>query len=269
MGNDGGSIPTRRELVKNAARAPTLSELKATVQESLTHAWTHCALSGEPLDLGNCVSDWRGRLYNYEAVLRSLMPADSEETEETEQQERPVQSLKDIVKLKLKRDEDKKAWVCPVSMKPFFGSANTTKAVYLVPCGHVFAEVAVKEIEDQERVCPECSEEFEKRDVIPVLPTTEEEARRLAERMEELAGLGLAHSLKKDKKAKKNGKKRRVDEANGDAEEDKKERKRNKKEKKVSRLDGINNSATANLTAKVLAEQDELARRRKLMAGKT
>jgi len=63
MGNDGGSIPKRRELVKNAARAPTTSELKATALESLSHAWAHCALSGEFLDVDTLVSDWRGRRY--------------------------------------------------------------------------------------------------------------------------------------------------------------------------------------------------------------
>ncbi len=78
MGNDGGSIPKRRELVKSAARNPTVSELKATALESLSHAWSHDPLNSERLDMENPVSDWRGRLYNYETILKALMPSDDE-----------------------------------------------------------------------------------------------------------------------------------------------------------------------------------------------
>ncbi len=75
MGNDGGSIPKRRELVKEAARLPTVAELKATALESLSHAWATDPVSSEPLDLENAVSDWRGRLYNYETILKGLIPS--------------------------------------------------------------------------------------------------------------------------------------------------------------------------------------------------
>ncbi|SPO07474.1 uncharacterized protein DNG_10168 [Cephalotrichum gorgonifer] len=273
MGNDGGSIPTRRELVKNTDRAKTVSELKATAHESLTHAWTHCPLSTDKLDLESAVSDWRGRLYNYESVLKNLMAAEdgedaSEPAAEVSFSSTGIKSLRDIVKVKFNRsttpgggggERDGAAWVCPVTLKEFGAG---TRAVYIVPCGHAFAEVAIKKI--GERRCPECNEAFEEENVIPILPTSEADLTRLAARVERLQGEGLTHGLKKDKKGGK--KKRKRAEENGDKEgED--GGKAGKAAKKDERLSGINNARTASLMAKVLAEQDELAKRRKVAAA--
>ncbi|KAI9151478.1 Replication termination factor [Paramyrothecium foliicola] len=259
MGNDGGSIPKRRELVKNAARAPTISELKATVLESLGHAWAHCALSGAPLDLESAVSDWRGRLYNYEAVLKGLMPSD--EPVDVTPASLGIKTLRDIVKLKFSRTDKK--WTCPISMKEM---GPSVKAVYLVPCGHVFAEVAIAEI--QEKTCPECAEAFTKDNVIPILPTSEKDIQKLETRIEDLRAKGLAHTLKKDKSEKK--KKRKGDDVKEEESAEKKEREAKTdgqaKKDTDSRISGINNAMAASLTAKVLAEQDEMNKRRKIAA---
>lgn len=261
MGNDGGSIPKRHELVKNAARAPTVSELKATALESLAHAWTHCALSGAPIDLESVVSDWRGRLFNYESILQGLMPTD--EPAEITPASLGIKSLKDIVRLKFSKAGDK--WACPISMKEM---GPSTKAVYLVPCGHVFADVAIKEV--QESSCPECGEAVEKENIVALLPTSEKELLRLETRLETLREKGLTHALKKDKSEKKNKKKRKGEEAaenhtNGDN-VDKDNQSKPKKETD-SRISGINNPMAASLTARVLAEQDERNKRRKLATG--
>ncbi|KAI1204321.1 DUF602-domain-containing protein [Annulohypoxylon truncatum] len=275
MGNDGGSIPKRRELVREAARLPTASELKATALESLTHAWTTCPLSDAPLDLSNTVSDWRGRLYNYESVLQCLMPSSSEtaipEAQEAEFARTGIKSLKDVVKLNITTRKDEKGRqfaACPVSMKEL-GAA--TKGVYVVPCGHVFAEVAMKEISGTEKQCPECSATFEERDVIPILSTDEAELEKLAKRVDELKTLGLAHNLKKEKAAGK--KKRKAGEEkekgpNGEPEKGKESNKTSKgKEDKKDISSRINNPMTASLTAKVLAEQEERSKRRKVIDG--
>ncbi|KAM0420412.1 hypothetical protein ACHAPT_011833 [Fusarium lateritium] len=254
MGNDGGSIPKRRELVKNAARAPTVSELKATALESLAHAWAHCALSGEPLDIDTVVSDWRGRLYNYEAILKGLMPSD--DPVDVTPSSLGIRSLRDVAKLKVSKNGDK--WVCPISMKEL---GPAVKAVYLVPCGHVFADVAMKEI--HEKACPECGEEFSQDNIVTILATTETDVERLEKRMENLKGQGLTHTLKKDKSEKK--KKRKGDDVK---EEEAKAKEHSKAGKKTedARISGINNSFAASLTARVLAEQDERNKRRKLVA---
>ncbi|OTA96258.1 hypothetical protein M434DRAFT_393105 [Hypoxylon sp. CO27-5] len=275
MGNDGGSIPKRRELVREAARAPTASELKATALESLTHAWTTCPLSDAPLDLSNTVSDYRGRLYNYESVLQCLMPSSSEtpipETQEAEFARTGIKSLKDVVKLKVttRKDETGREFAaCPVSMKEL-GAA--TKSVYVVPCGHVFAEVAMREISDAEKQCPECSAPFEERDVIPILSTDEVEMDKLSKRVDNLKALGLTHSLKKDKGANKKKRKAEEPKETGSSDELHREKDGSKADKSRENKNGIssriNNPMTASLTAKVLAEQEERTKRRKMMDG--
>ncbi|KAI0477149.1 Rtf2 RING-finger-domain-containing protein [Xylariaceae sp. FL0804] len=347
MGNDGGSIPKRRELVRSAARPPTSSEQRATALESLAHAWSTCALSGAPLDpAATTASDARGRLYDYETVLRCLMPAatqaessiSSSDAMVSEEQQQlalelstrcGVRSLRDVVRLRFftlrrgGREEygsrkkkttetstttangngEEVVRACPVSLKEL-GAA--TRAVYVVPCGHVFAEAAMREVagtaadkkkktaaekekkeekEEEEEgagkrsACPECSEPFEARDVVPVLPVDEADVERCSRRIEELRALGLTHSLKKDKGA--GGKKKRkaaavaaaaeagddgkaaAAAANGEAK---------KAKKKNSNQGGdissrINNAMTASLTAKVLAEQEERNKRRKMVGA--
>lgn len=255
MGNDGGSIPKRRELVKNASRVPTVSELKATALESLSHAWAHCALSGEPLDLNAVVSDGHGRLYNYEAILNGLIPGDA--PAEATPASMGVTSLRDVVKLKLSKSGD--AWACPISMKEL---GPATRVVYLVPCGHVFAEAAITEI--QEKSCPECETAFDPENVIPVLPTTEKDVQRLATRLDGLRAKGLTHTLKKDKlEKKKKRKKEDLPEAKTSEKATGGVSKRARQDGDA-RVSGINNPLAASLTAKVLAEQDEMNKRRRI-----
>ncbi|PHH73904.1 hypothetical protein CDD80_3503 [Ophiocordyceps camponoti-rufipedis] len=257
MGNDGGSIPKRRELVKNASRAPTVSELKATALESLTHAWSHCALSDEPLDLEAVVSDWRGRLYNYEAILNGLVPSD--EPAQVTPASLGVTSLRDVVKLKFSKSGDK--WTCPISMKEM---GPATKAVYLVPCGHVFAEIAIAEI--QEETCPECEASFDRQNVIAILPVAEKDTQLLERRLDDLKAKGLTHGLKKEKpekkKKRKGGESKEASESQQTGEATKKD---GKKRGRVvdSRISSINNPMAASLASKVLAEQDEKSKRRK------
>ncbi|KAI0008368.1 DUF602-domain-containing protein [Xylariaceae sp. FL0662B] len=309
MGNDGGSIPKRRELVKEAARAPNASELKATALESLTHAWTTCPLSSQPLDPSTTVSDWRGRLYNYEAILQGLVvpssssssslsssPADgggaaAAAAQQDEAFRRTgIKSVRDVVKLRfaLRKDERGRTFrSCPVSLKEL-GAA--TRSVYIVPCGHVFAEAAMREMPEDETRCPECSEPFAPRDVIPILPADKgDEIERLTRRAEELRTLGLSHSLKKEKGANGKNKKRKAESSTKEKEKEKKDDKttnggETSKEDKdpVGKTDKgkdsngkakndissrINNSMTASLTAKVLAEQEERHKRRKIVDG--
>ncbi|CEJ79845.1 hypothetical protein VHEMI00061 [[Torrubiella] hemipterigena] len=255
MGNDGGSIPRRHELVKNAARAPTSSELKAAVLESLGHAWAHCALSGDTLDKDAVVSDGKGRLYNYESVLKGLMPSDEPSADITPAA-LGIRSLRDVAKVKFSINGNK--WVCPISMKEM---GPATKSVYLIPCGHAFAEIAITEIKEQ--TCPECAEPYTEENVITLLPTTQKEIQRLESRLEGLKAKGLTHTLKKDKSEKK--KKRKGDEANTDDAAATETVKKAKKEVDP-RLNGINNPMTASLTAKVMAEQEERNKQRKLAA---
>lgn len=277
MGNDGGSIPKRRELVKEAARALTVSELKANALESLGHAWANDPLSNEPLDKENVVSDWRGRLYNYETILQGLMPSDdaaatpNPDSPELTFASTGIKSLRDIVKLKFHQysppGSKKAIWACPISLKEL---GPSVKAVYLVPCGHVFADVAIKEIGESTSTCPECSEPFEAKNVVPILPSEEADLKKLMERMDDLIAAGLTHGLKKEKKDKKEKSKTKRKAEDADAkdggEAPEKRRATATTDSVKSKTRNINNPMAASLTAKVMAEQEELSKRRKLAA---
>ncbi|KAF4546740.1 Replication termination factor 2 [Lasiodiplodia hormozganensis] len=284
MGNDGGSIPTRRELVKEAARNPTTTELKAAAAEAEHHRWTVDPLSNKPL-ARPVVSDANGRLYNKDSVIEHLLPlADPDDVaalQRREEQEKnvlkgAVKSLKDVVEVKfcVEGEEEKgtpeaaekkegrrggkEVWVCPVTREEL---GPGSKAVYLVPCGHAFAGEVIKEAGD-EKLCLQCNEPYAPNDIIPIVPTTEEDIARLQLRAKTLKEKGLTHSLKKagGKKRKKNGDS--GEEKNGEATKNGESKK--EKKKKAATADGIKNSATASLTARVLAEQEERNKRRKI-----
>lgn len=155
MGNDGGSIPTRRELVRQSAKDPSTTQIKETQQEKLEHYWQHCALSQKPLALP-IVSDSTGNLYNKDAVLEKLLDAGQKSRDEnvagSDRISGAINSLRDVVEVRFTVDEEEESeqassspvrLVCPVSGKRL---GPGVKAVYLVPCGHSFAESAVREM---------------------------------------------------------------------------------------------------------------------------
>ncbi|QSZ35312.1 hypothetical protein DSL72_008181 [Monilinia vaccinii-corymbosi] len=296
MGNDGGSIPTRRELVKEAARNPNTSELKATLHEAQTHAWTYCPLSNKPLTTP-IVSDYSGTLYNKDAILEQLLPKDDDVSasvrkEKEEVLQGRVKGLRDIVEVKfstVKEDKEEKK-ICPITSKELGAS---TRAVYLVPCGHAFSEVAMKELKGD--TCVECNEAYTAENIIPILPTSKEDIARLTARAAKLKQGGLTHSLKKAPGGKKkrkhavetesaasvDGTKEGValknqsgSQENGVAEKAKSRIQENRNgalstpkqnsDASAAVPSGIKNASAANLTAKVLEEQEERNKRRRL-----
>ena len=160
------SIPKRRELVREAARNPTTTEVKATQQEQQAYRWTADPLSGDPLRKP-VVSDCRGTLYNKDAVIDFLLPVDADgggrlssraakaEAEEITRGE--IKSLRDVVEVKFELEEavdnrgvsisrhEGERWKCPVTNERLGPGA---RAVYLIPCGHAFAESVIKELAD-------------------------------------------------------------------------------------------------------------------------
>lgn len=265
MGNDGGSIPTRRELVKSAARNPTISDLKEKQKEHLAHRWSQCPLSHKAL-IKPIVADYSGDLYNKDAIIQFLLPDDVSSLDKVEAEtflQGRVKGLKDVVEIQFEIEHDDKnnvdKWVCPVTGKEL---GPAVKAVYLVPCGHAFSSEAIKEMKSSE--CVQCGQQFQSpRDILPILPTSEEDKSTVIERIEELKSLGLTHSLKKDKSSKK----RKAKEVNGD-EESAANGKNGETTKNgtsdSAKSSGIKHSATANLTARVLEEQEEKKKRRLL-----
>ena len=128
MGNDGGSIPKRVDMVRFKKK-----EVKADEELLNRPKATSCALSKQPLQQPLC-ADRLGNIFNYESILRSLL-----------QHKLPAQfghilRLKDIRKLQYQEAEDKQ-WViqCAVTKQPYNGN---TKFLLNWHCGCVISQKA-------------------------------------------------------------------------------------------------------------------------------
>lgn len=270
MGNDGGSIPTRRELVKEAARNPTIAELKESQTEQQEYQWSTDPISRQPL-AQPVVSDSSGKLYNKDTILEYLVEGARKEDAERETKG-AVKSLKDVVEVKFELDDSdasgsakKQAWKCPITGDKL--GANS-KAVYIVPCGHAFSGSAIKEVSGEK--CLTCDTEYASNDIIPINSMLDTDIARLVLRTKTLQEKGLTHSLKKAPGSSKKRKKRdeQATATNGADAEDKENGATSKGATlKASTLneDGnsrINNSATASLTAKVMQHQEKSKKRK-------
>ncbi|KAI4220043.1 MAG: hypothetical protein L6R36_007903 [Xanthoria steineri] len=109
MGNDGGSIPTRRELVKEAAKDPNNTQVKETQTEKLQYYWSHCSLSQKILS-PPIVSDSTGNLYNKDAVLENLLNTTKDTRDGNiagnERTAGTIKSLRDIVEVRFSIEEE-------------------------------------------------------------------------------------------------------------------------------------------------------------------
>ena len=266
MGNDGGSIPTRRELVKEGAKSLTTTQVKEIQSEQQEHFWATCALSHEPL-AQPIVSDGLGSLYNKAAVLSHLLDLSKEDKSKEHfiaqgnAFKDRIRGLKDVVEVNFEENQrqnsESSQWICPITNK-ILGPG--TKAVYIVPCGHAFAETVVKEMEGSQ--CLQCSESYARENVITILPISQSEKDRLEERLRALKDKGLTHSLKKaavgGKKRKKEGPVEVHTNASNAFDPD-------NGAKRSSET--IRNTDTASLTSRVLAEQEDKNKRRKANAN--
>lgn len=166
MGNDGGSIPKRRELVKEAAKALTTAQIKEAQTEQQEYAWSTDPLTRKPL-ARPVVSDAAGILYNKDSIIEFLLKEDGD-AEKAEMKKiggvkdselgtfgDRVKGLKDVVEVKFEVENtdagaksSNEKWRCPITGERL-GAGS--KAVYIVPCGHAFAGSVIKEID--ERAC--------------------------------------------------------------------------------------------------------------------
>ncbi|KAF2133326.1 hypothetical protein P153DRAFT_308023 [Dothidotthia symphoricarpi CBS 119687] len=279
MGNDGGSIPKRSELVKEAAKALTTAQLKEAQTEQQEYAWSMDPLTRKRL-ARPVVSDAAGVLYNKDSVIEYLLMEEGREKEEMGKIGRVtgdeaeggvglgcvgdrVKGLKDVVEVKFEiaegEEEGEKGlgekWVCSITGTVL---GPGTKACYIVPCGHAFAGSVVREVKGGG--CLTCNEPYAENDIITILPTVPTDIARLNLRIKTLREKGLTHALKKAPGSKKRKDK---DEASKTSSEDKKAKKE-ASAPTTSNGNGIKNSATASLTKKVLDEQEARNKRRKL-----
>ena len=175
-------------------------------------------------------------------------------------------------------------WVCPITNKAL---GPGVKAVYLVPCGHAFQESAVREVTGENCLqvssplhtvdgtadVIQCNERYTADNVIQILPSSSTEQERLVSRSQRLKDQGLTHSLKKAPGSSKKRKKNADTPAEGvnraDAIPNLLQVSKSAKEYRqdsgtTTPSSGIKHAATASLTTKVLAEQQEKNKRRKL-----
>ncbi|CAG8496672.1 647_t:CDS:2 [Diversispora eburnea] len=151
MGNDGGSIPKRIELVKEKQKEvrPDRTALKIAT-------WFFCALSKRLLQ-EPIVSCALGKLYNKDAIIEYLLNKSAYGDGDIICSH--ISSLKDVKTLNLTVNpafkessaasiahfdqEMVSRFICPITRKEMNGKS---KFVYLNKCGCVFSEQGLKEI---------------------------------------------------------------------------------------------------------------------------
>ncbi|OAX36816.1 DUF602-domain-containing protein [Rhizopogon vinicolor AM-OR11-026] len=200
MGNDGGSIPDRRDLVRNKPKAEQADKANQTRAR-----WFFCALSKRPLQ-EPIVSCALGKLYNKDAIIEYLL--DKTAYGDGGKICGHIRSLKDIKVLKLTprspppppdSSADVARFVCPLTFKEMNGGQPF---VYILSCGCVFSQSGLRTVlgsssphngndatadesngsssvkDEQLEVCPQCATKFSKSsDIFMLNPSLEEEER--------------------------------------------------------------------------------------------
>jgi hypothetical protein len=188
MGGDGGSIPSRVDMVKTkgytqssqGSMGYSANGMRRIVQETIDPREYHrtrmttCAITGQPL-VKPVVACRGGYLFNKEAVLQHLL----EKTIPNEFSH--ITSLKDVLEL------NNFPGTCPITARDLNDGVTKSEAIW--PCGCVIAEKALSVITDKSlSKCPSCSEEVHLR--TKLAPEGEELERQLE----------LARTLKHKKK---------------------------------------------------------------------
>lgn len=175
MGCDGGTIPTRDELVKLKKKP----EKKDSDGHRL-YKWQHCAITQQLLTKP-VVACEMGRLYGKEAVIELLL---SKDRSSAPARTGHIEKLKDILELQLTPNpayDDKRTsvgdgmyvdrlispWICPVTGLEMNGRF---KFVFPWSSGRVVAERAVKLLQKD----PAESENFREEDLVVLNPEEEE-----------------------------------------------------------------------------------------------
>lgn len=200
MGCDGGTIPTRGELVRTKKKPEQVSK-----EVDLLVKWRHCALSQEPLRTP-IVACELGCLFNKESIIEFLLDKNGVKTDSKFEY---IKGLKDVKELQLTANpaynasndtaiagEDRivSKFICPVTGLEMNGRY---RFCYLLKCGCVFAERALNEIKDG--ICLKCGKTYASDDIIP-LNGTEDDTNRLHIQMEQRRL--LAKEIKKSKREK-------------------------------------------------------------------
>ncbi|TFL06578.1 DUF602-domain-containing protein [Pterulicium gracile] len=212
MGNDGGSIPDRRDLVRTKKKGEQADKANQTRAK-----WAFCALSKLPLQ-EPVVSCALGKLYNKDAVLEYLL--DKGAFGDGQNICGHIRSLKDVKTLKLTANPapareastsvitpDRAQFVCPLTLKEMNGVQPFS---YILSCGCAFSQAGLKAVSsgsspkdsdtmDSLSLCPQCGAKYNaSSDIIQLNPSLEEETKML----EDLVLRRAQEPTKKSKKRK-------------------------------------------------------------------
>ncbi|KAI9292917.1 DUF602-domain-containing protein [Neoconidiobolus thromboides FSU 785] len=171
MGNDGGSIPKRTELVKTKKKA-----VKSDNSEKLISKWHFCALSKAILSMPVVVCAL-GKLYNKEAILEHLINGSASKYGDSDKICPHVTSMSHIKELNLtenptfdKTKSSSSPFICPLNQKVMNGNLPF---VYISKCGCVFSKAGIKDLRGTEMKCPLCSKAYEEADITDINPPEE------------------------------------------------------------------------------------------------
>ncbi|KAJ7156112.1 DUF602-domain-containing protein [Mycena crocata] len=207
MGNDGGSIADRRDLVRTKPKAEAPDKANQTRAR-----WGFCALSKRRLQ-EPVISCALGKLYNKDAIIEFLLDRDA--YGDGENICGHIRTLKDVKTLTLTANpasakasaepSERPQFVCPLTLKEMNG---VLPFVYLRPCGCVFSAAGLAALRStppegqsspEKDTCPQCATKYShSADCVPLNPAPEEEE-RLRDR---LAAERLLEPVKKSKKRK-------------------------------------------------------------------
>ncbi|KAJ2817449.1 Replication termination factor 2 [Coemansia furcata] len=219
MGNDGGSIPRRNEMVREKKK-----DEKADRQNQAIALNFFCALSKLPLQ-EPIVGDELGRLYNRQAVLEYLL--DRSAFGDGHSICDNIQGLKDVKTLKVTPNpttakkpssfdgQPTARFVCPITMKEMNGNSGFE---FIWSCGCVFSVQARRELPDS-KTCIVCDEPFVDVDVVPINSVDPEVLDALKERMAmRKRDREMKKAASKSKSKSKNGKRKHEDSSGAGAE---------------------------------------------------
>jgi hypothetical protein len=158
MGNDGGSIPGRQDLVK------VHKKKKKTISDSLIKSSKSkfCSLSKDPLKKP-IVGDKLGQLYNKKNIIECLLNKSFPKIFNH------ITSLKDVKELNCNLSKDGKI-ECGISLEEFSGM---NKFYFLWSCGCVISKNAIDKLGMKDK-CLICNCPFKNKDLISLNYTNEE-----------------------------------------------------------------------------------------------
>jgi len=213
-GNDGGSIPTRGEMVKTkkAVRRTDPALLKRV-------RWLNCSLTKQPLQSPVVVDDL-GNVFNKESLLKCLVE------KSLPSRFNHIRSIKNVfdVQFSLNRKYDPSHQVqvgkeaanldspyeCLITGRPINGQYAFSA---IKTCGHVFSEKGLQQSKSQTLACIICQKSYTLDDIVqlnPDKPTQEALKLKLQQSNKEKKAINITKEYQRNKINQNNKKKRNI-----------------------------------------------------------